>query len=92
VILYVKDVRLRWLLVALLAVPVVTIGVARVYAGAHWPSDAFGGYLIGGIWLALTIQVYRWAIARFRTGRSHAPSVPHATQLGSEMPEPIHSA
>jgi hypothetical protein len=24
-----------------------------------------GGYLIGGIWLGLTIQIYRWAKARF---------------------------
>jgi undecaprenyl-diphosphatase len=51
----------RRLLVALLTLPILTIGVARIYDGAHWPSDVLGGYLIGGIWLALTIQIFRTA-------------------------------
>src|SRR4029077_1143044 len=71
VILYVANRPLRWLVVALLAVPVVIIGVARVYAGAHWPSDALGGYLIGGIWLALTIHIYPWARARGKHHHHH---------------------
>jgi membrane-associated phospholipid phosphatase len=71
-VVLIGDVRWRALLIALLAVPVVTIGVARIYDGAHWPSDVLGGYLIGGIWLGLTIAVYQWAKARFsRAGRSH---------------------
>jgi undecaprenyl-diphosphatase len=90
-ILYVGSRPLRWLLVALLAVPVVTIGVARVYAGAHWPSDALGGYLIGGIWLALTIQLYRRAVERFRDDDDHAAAESHEAELGEGMPEPIHS-
>ena len=64
-IVLLSDVRWRSLLVALLAVPILTVGVARVYDGAHWPSDVLGGYLIGGIWLGLTIQIYRWAKAWF---------------------------
>ena len=71
-IILLSDVRWRSLLVALLAVPILTVGLARVYDGAHWPSDVLGGYLIGGIWLGLTIQVYRWARARFSgAGGSH---------------------
>jgi membrane-associated phospholipid phosphatase len=76
-IVLLSDVRWRALLVALLAVPITTVGVARVYDGAHWPSDVLGGYLIGGIWLGLTIQIYRWAKARLSgAGRphSHAPN------------------
>jgi membrane-associated phospholipid phosphatase len=53
------DVRWRVPVVAVLAIPVVFIGAARVYDGAHWASDVLGGYLIGGIWLALTIELYR---------------------------------
>jgi membrane-associated phospholipid phosphatase len=71
-IVLLRDVRWRSLLVAVLAVPIVTIGLARIYEGAHWPSDVLGGYLIGGIWLGLTIQIYRWAQARFGdAGRPH---------------------
>ena len=71
-IVLLKDVRWRSLLVALLAVPILTVGVARVYDGAHWPSDVLGGYLIGGIWLGLTIQIYRWAKAKLSgPGRLH---------------------
>jgi len=70
VIVKVSNVPARLLLVLLLAIPIVTIGVARVYAGAHWPSDVLGGYLIGGIWLALTIRLYGWARRRF--GRRHS--------------------
>ena len=50
----------RPLVVFLLSVPILTIGVARIQAGAHWPSDVLGGYLLGGIWLALSIELYRW--------------------------------
>jgi membrane-associated phospholipid phosphatase len=70
----------------------VTIGIARVYAGAHWPSDALGGYLMGGLWLALTIQIYRWAVGRFRGPEDHAASESHEADLGTAVSEPIHSA
>jgi membrane-associated phospholipid phosphatase len=63
-IILISDARWRALAVALLAVPVLTIGVARVYDGAHWPSDVLGGYLIGSVWLGLTIEIYRWVKAR----------------------------
>jgi undecaprenyl-diphosphatase len=35
------------------------IGISRVFLGAHWPSDVFGAYLAGGIWLMMMIEVYR---------------------------------
>jgi membrane-associated phospholipid phosphatase len=59
-IVLLADVRWRALLVSLMAMPVLFIGAARVYDGAHWASDVLGGYLIGGIWLTLTILLYRW--------------------------------
>ena len=62
----------RRLVIALLALPIATIGLARVYAGAHWPSDALGGYLLGFLWLALTIHLYRWA--RHHLARRRKPA------------------
>jgi membrane-associated phospholipid phosphatase len=42
-------------------VPPVGIALSRLYLGEHWPSDVLGGLLFGGLWLALTIRIYRWA-------------------------------
>jgi membrane-associated phospholipid phosphatase len=46
-------------------VMIALIGVSRVYVGEHWLSDVVGGYLLGGIWLWLTIKVYAWGKPRF---------------------------
>jgi undecaprenyl-diphosphatase len=68
----------RGVLLALLGLPILTVGFARIHAGAHWPSDVLAGYLLGGIWLALSIHLYRWAKQRLsaRHGQAgHRPSV-----------------
>jgi membrane-associated phospholipid phosphatase len=68
-IVSISDVRWRALLVAALCIPILTIGISRVYDGAHWPSDVLGGYLIGAIWLALTIRIYQQLRSRFGHAR-----------------------
>jgi len=40
-------------------------GISRIYLGAHWPSDVLGGYIIGAIWLAFGISLYRKLKRRF---------------------------
>lgn len=46
---------------ALAPLPVVLVGLSRVYLRAHWPSDVLGAYLIGGIWLGVSLAAYqRW--------------------------------
>jgi undecaprenyl-diphosphatase len=56
----------RWLAMLATALPVVLIGFSRVYLGRHWPSDALGAYLMGGLWLAVSLDLYRRRKARVK--------------------------
>lgn len=49
----------RRMSLVLLALPVVFVGLSRVYLGAHWPSDTLGAYLFSGLWLGLSLEMYR---------------------------------
>jgi membrane-associated phospholipid phosphatase len=51
----------HWWRLALLIVPalfVILVGPSRIYLGDHWASDVLGAYLIGGVWLGITLWVY----------------------------------
>lgn len=50
---------LRSALLIVLGALIALVGLSRVYLGAHWASDVFGGYCIGFFWLAMTIYLYR---------------------------------
>ena len=55
----------RTLGLTFLAVLIALVGLSRVYLGEHWPSDVLGAYLLGSLWLTLTVYVYRWGKPRF---------------------------
>lgn len=66
----------RTVALAVLATLILLVGVSRVYLGHHWPSDVFGAYLLGSLWLAVTIFLYRKGKRRFFVHQPVAPGKP----------------
>ena len=61
---------------ALVAAIVLTVGLDRIYVGAHWPSDVLAGTLIAAAWITLIVSV-RWISDReFAVEPHEAGSLP----------------
>ena len=56
---HVQQAALRVALQVGCAWVVVVTGLERVYVGHHWPSDVLGGFLAGGLFLALFAWLHR---------------------------------
>jgi len=66
----------RAVILSLLGALVLVMGLSRIYQGQHWFSDVMGAYLLGTLWLALTIKLYRWGKPRFFVRQPVAPEKP----------------
>jgi undecaprenyl-diphosphatase len=47
----------KWLIICLLAFMTLSVGLSRVYLGAHFPSDILGGWILGAMVLALVVRL-----------------------------------
>lgn len=57
--------RILWrTAVAVAAVCVLGAGLTRVWLGVHWPSDVLGGWLLGGLVVALAALVHTRGLER----------------------------
>ncbi len=66
----------RAILLVILIGMVSLIGVSRVYVGQHWVSDVIAAYLLGSLWLTLTVLAYRWGKTRFFVHQPVAKETP----------------
>jgi membrane-associated phospholipid phosphatase len=71
-------------LVALLALPILAVGPARVFTGLHWTTDVMGAYLLGGasvIALVLILEIaHRTLTKRERLQDSLRPMLEPASR------------
>lgn len=69
----IKNTWWRTLLLLVFGGIVALIGVSRIYEGQHWASDVIASYLLGSVWLTLTVYFYRWGKPRFFVNQPQAP-------------------
>jgi undecaprenyl-diphosphatase len=54
-----KPSLVRTALLSLFGLLIALMGPSRIYLGQHWFSDVMGAYVLGSLWLAITIKLYR---------------------------------
>jgi membrane-associated phospholipid phosphatase len=69
---YTAEKMSRWRTLTLIGVGafITLMGPSRIYQGEHWFSDVVAGYLLGSLWLIVTLYLYEWGKARFLVGRA----------------------
>ncbi len=51
---------LKWLLIMLLAMLIISIGLSRVYLRVHYASDVLAGYSLGLMWLIISLWILQY--------------------------------
>ncbi len=44
---------------SLLVLPIILMGISRIYLGEHWLSDVLGSVVLGGVWLFVVARRFR---------------------------------
>ena len=54
----VNNKYLKWLLITLLSLLILSIGFSRIYVGVHYFTDVIGGFLLGFAYLVIYVNIY----------------------------------
>src|SRR3989344_3075857 len=55
----IKNKIWRNVLILICGIIILLAGFARIYIGAHWPSDVIASYILGGVWLWIIISIIK---------------------------------
>ncbi|MFN2457158.1 MAG: phosphatase PAP2 family protein [Chitinophagaceae bacterium] len=55
----VKNKTLKWTLIILLILWIITVGISRIYLRRHYISDVMAGFAMGFLWLVVSLKVIR---------------------------------
>lgn len=58
----IKNKYLKWFLITVLGVLIISIGVSRIYLGVHYTSDVLGGFFIAISYLIIYISIVNKSI------------------------------
>ena len=51
---------LKWIVTMLVIVLIILIGFSRIYLRVHYASDVLGGFIIGLLWLLISLAILKW--------------------------------
>ncbi len=54
----VSNKYLKWLLISLLSLLILSIGFSRIYVGVHYFTDVAGGFLLGFAYVVIYVNIY----------------------------------
>ncbi len=60
----IKNKKIAYLLSGIIITYLILVGISRVYVGAHYPTDVFGGWFIAAVWSYISILLYKLCIRK----------------------------
>ena len=51
---------LKWVVTFLIIALIILIGFSRIYLRVHYASDVLGGFIIGLLWLLISLAILKW--------------------------------